>query len=114
MEQRGIHRVSEKIIAQFGLHYPDYDGEAVNLSPGGLLIRSTVRYPPETPLVVELQFPRHGTTLVRGVVVRIEKFEGEETEDVGMGIDLSHVSEEYLLYLKTFYLPPSKGPSGPV
>ncbi|MBI5198298.1 MAG: PilZ domain-containing protein, partial [Nitrospirae bacterium] len=98
-DQRDLHRVDQTIFARFGIDYPEYKGEVINLSPGGLLIRSQKLFPVDTLLVIELRFPGDRSALVRGEVVRTP------TEDPvldGMGINLSTVSEEYLAYLKSF------------
>jgi hypothetical protein len=103
MDYRDIHRIHRTVSARFGTDYPEHEGEAVNLSPGGILIQSAVRYPPSTPLVIEVRFDGHGPTLVRGMVVRTLGDDADPTEAVGMGISLTHVSEDYLQCLKTFY-----------
>ncbi|MBI5197164.1 MAG: PilZ domain-containing protein [Nitrospirae bacterium] len=100
-DQRDLYRVDQKIFARFGIDYPEYKGEVINLSPGGVLIQSQKLFPVHTLLVIELLFPGNRSALVRGEVVRTPS---EDPAIDGMGIDLSTVSEEYLAYLKSFYI----------
>jgi hypothetical protein len=103
MDYRDIHRIHRTVSARFGTDYPEHKGEAVNLSPGGLLIQSFVTYPPSTRLVIEVQFTDHKATLVRGVVVRTLENDTDSADTIGMGVSLTHVSEDFLQGLKTFY-----------
>ena len=98
---RDVHRVPHKVYARFGTAYPEYKGEVVNLSPGGLLIQSGTVFPVNTLLVIELHFPGNKKTFVRGEVVRTPS---EDPETGGMGISLTTVSEDYLTYLQSFYI----------
>ncbi|MBI4715633.1 MAG: PilZ domain-containing protein [Nitrospirae bacterium] len=103
MEQRDIHRIHRRVLARFGPDYPDHVGEVVDLSSGGMRIESETVFPVETPLVIELFFSGAGagqrSILVRGIVVR------SPGGGSGMGVQLLQVSEDYLNFMKEFYLP---------
>ena len=85
--KQGDKRLRKRIEIRFGQGEPRHPGYSGNISPAGIMVRTTRVFPPGTILAVQLKFP-DATFTCDAVVMwaRLGDIQWLQTGRVGMGL----------------------------
>lgn len=101
MDKRGKDRITKRLFVKFGLEKPDKVGFTEDISPSGLFIKSSVIFPPGTPIQIELELSDHRFVRLTGEIVWAKKVPQNllrVSKKSGMGIRLVQAGEDYNQY----------------
>jgi len=98
MEKRGKRRFLKRLSVRFGDQKPDRAAFTHDLSSTGIFLKTTVVFPPNTKLYIELTLPDEKVIRCRGIVMwakRIPPALSRIIQKHGMGVHLLEMPEEY-------------------
>jgi uncharacterized protein (TIGR02266 family) len=94
-------RLRRRIEIHFGEREPRHPGFSGNISPAGIMVRTTRVYPPGTVLALELKFPE-ATFRLKAVVMWARQGDVQwlQTGRVGMGLRFVDPPPEMVEFLR--------------
>ncbi len=107
MEKRGKKRFLKRLFVRFGDQKPDRVAFTHDLSSNGIFLKTTVIFPPNTKLHIELTLPDDKIIHCRGVVMwakRIPSALNRVIQKHGMGVHLLTIPDEYKTLIERLQL----------